>query len=397
MKLTFILLLGLLAEVQPLLAQNPPAQDADIVSLPAGGLVVRWSGHPGRTYFMQISSQAEPLARWTWAPFIESGSGVEISHEIAGTATRAFFRLQYTDADFPDDISLEDWDADGDGLSNLAEIQGTPQTNPLLADSSGDGIPDGWAVAHGFDPLDDIAAIPFQDSGVSNFQAFNAGVQASSQATLANRDGDVAQDPDDADPLDADVDWLPAAGGEYALIDVEVPADSGMPVDLNDDGDVLFERGIWEAGNWRAVVPDVLAGSYPVDGDDPQEYETRTDAWRSFNSDQDMIGSAVVTYTTGQLAGGDGFTSACSMLNGQSVRHLGDELPFRDYYGVGIRPLGIDDAGTTYARLNYFTEASVGSITNESRLAVFEADGTLKSITEARTDTFSLEVTGIPM
>ncbi len=47
-----------------------------------------------------------------------------------------------------------DLDADNDGLSNLREYQ--LGTNPLLADSSGDGVPDGTAYAletMGFDPL----------------------------------------------------------------------------------------------------------------------------------------------------------------------------------------------------------------------------------------------------
>ena len=43
----------------------------------------------------------------------------------------------------------EDWD--GDGLTNAEEqAAGTNMNNP---DSDGDGLPDGWEVANGLDPL----------------------------------------------------------------------------------------------------------------------------------------------------------------------------------------------------------------------------------------------------
>ena len=191
MKIVFILLIGLLAAVQPLLGQEPAAQDCEIVTLPAGGRVVLWQGHPGRTYFVQVSSQAEPLARWTWAPIIESGNGGPISHDIGGTAARAFFRLHYTDTPKPEGVSFEAWDIDRDGLSNSAEISTTPQTDPLKADSDGDGLPDGWELANGLNPVDDASAggsygwnADADGDGASNGREFEEQTQANDASSF---------------------------------------------------------------------------------------------------------------------------------------------------------------------------------------------------------------------
>jgi RHS repeat-associated protein len=56
-------------------------------------------------------------------------------------------------------------DADGDGLSNLAEF--LAGTNPTLADTDGDGIPDGEEIAAGTDPLDPTShPNPTQDGDI---------------------------------------------------------------------------------------------------------------------------------------------------------------------------------------------------------------------------------------
>jgi hypothetical protein len=51
----------------------------------------------------------------------------------------------------PLDASDGDEDGDADGLTNLGEYQeGTDPTNP---DTDSDGMPDGWEVQYGLDPL----------------------------------------------------------------------------------------------------------------------------------------------------------------------------------------------------------------------------------------------------
>ena len=65
-------------------------------------------------------------------------------------------------------------DPDGDGLSNLQEYQNF--TNPTNADTSGSGIPDGWLVANGLDPLDpNVGAEDPDQDGLSNLQEYQAG------------------------------------------------------------------------------------------------------------------------------------------------------------------------------------------------------------------------------
>ena len=49
------------------------------------------------------------------------------------------------------------WDSDFDGLSDGAEVK-VHSTNPLNPDSDGDGLPDGWEVAYGLNPLSALGA-----------------------------------------------------------------------------------------------------------------------------------------------------------------------------------------------------------------------------------------------
>ncbi len=58
-------------------------------------------------------------------------------------------------------------DPDGDGLCNLHEFQ--LRTNPLLADSDGDGVPDGIELLHGSDPADSQVKPPLVLAVVSGF------------------------------------------------------------------------------------------------------------------------------------------------------------------------------------------------------------------------------------
>jgi Holliday junction resolvase-like predicted endonuclease len=270
-------LLCILLPISPVLSQVP-AQDVEVIVVPGGVPVLRWHGHAGRTYFIQGSDPNAHLENWTWSPYIEYGNGEPISHECGATADKAFFRLHYTDSQPPPGVTLEDWDADGDGLPNALELQ--LQTNPLNPDTSGDGIPDGWAHAHGLNPAAHNADGLFQGGPATNLVAYQQGVQSHPNATIADHDGDGVDNEADADPLDPDVDWKPARVGGYALIEIDVPEEAGYVRDFNDAGHVLFDGGIWNAGEWTALDQVVIDGDFYLDPYDFTYSSTGNSGWK---------------------------------------------------------------------------------------------------------------------
>jgi len=79
-------------------------------------------------------------------------------------------------------------DADGDGLTNLQEsVHGTDPNNP---DTDGDGMPDGWEVANGLNPLVNDAALDPDGDGLTNLQEYLLGTNPQN----ADTDGDGMPD-----------------------------------------------------------------------------------------------------------------------------------------------------------------------------------------------------------
>lgn len=173
-------LLCLLMPVNPGMAQQI-AQNSEVLVVPGEGKFFRWYGQQGRTYFFQASDPNDHLRSWIWSDAIESGNDELISYEFGGSADKGFFRLHYTDAPPPNGVPLEQWDADADGLGNALEL--SLQGNPLKPDTSGDGIPDGWAHAFGHSLKASIANELFQGGPYTNLQAYQSGVPANPNAT----------------------------------------------------------------------------------------------------------------------------------------------------------------------------------------------------------------------
>ncbi len=219
-------------------AQSLTEQDCTIQLQDTGEKILNWTGHVGRTYFIQSSPD---LIDWSWAPNIEAGENRPMSYEVDGPTNAGFYRLQYTDLTAP---NLEAADFDGDGLSNLAEITQRPrptaatrnqslqatslqsssalpvqngtrpisskstratlsasiQTNPLKTDTDGDGLTDKWEEDHQLDPTDDGSnnpnsgpnGDPDQDD-LDNLSEIQNGTDPMNQDT----DGDGASDSDD--------------------------------------------------------------------------------------------------------------------------------------------------------------------------------------------------------
>jgi hypothetical protein len=119
----------------------------DKLSLAPGstpGCQVEWVSIPGRTYFPQVSVT---LTGWVYSDVIEYGDGGTLGWSFDITASAKFFtRLKYTD-DPTTEPALEDFD--GDGVNSIVEVA-VLLTDPLaynsFVDADADGLVDAWEI-----------------------------------------------------------------------------------------------------------------------------------------------------------------------------------------------------------------------------------------------------------
>lgn len=352
-----LFLLPLLTTSSLCAQDNGIDQSLQLVTLPEGGKVILWHGKPGRSYFVQVSDENEPLAKWTWAPLIEGGNDQQISHEVGGTADRGFFRLRYTDQVPGAGESLDSADFDGDGLPNALELG--IQSHPLNPDTSGDGIPDGWDYAHGLDPSVNNASALFQGSRVTVLQAYQQGVQANPASTIADYDGDGLDNDLDADPQDHNVDWGKANISGYIMIEIDVPAGAGYVRDLNDDGQVLFDNGVWSAGVWTELPKAEASGNV---NDGYHIYESTDSAWKYFGPEGKILGEVELNLHSGQSdLVGVPHISLFTPVNSPSIST--ETIDWLDPF-VNLQAIGIDQQGRIFAKkANY--EYSQTGLNNE--------------------------------
>lgn len=111
-------------------------------------------------------------------------------------------------------------DTDQDGLSDAFERIVT-KTNPNLADTDGDGMPDGWEYSNGlnphFDPSDDEANADADGDGLGNFDEYVYG----SHPFLADTDNDGLDDSQEVGRVEelrgADFLWFDTTGHANAF------------------------------------------------------------------------------------------------------------------------------------------------------------------------------------
>jgi hypothetical protein len=166
---------------------------------PDGGWWVDWQGVENRIYFIQSSVDS---VTWQFEPTMAFGADswqCRIVTDSPETLVRLYYR---DDSSIATLAEAEAKDSDTDGISNKDEIE-TTGTNPLLDDSDGDGLLDGWEYYMGLDPNDSTgingAAGDADGDGLSNTEEHSL----VTNPLDADSDADGIPDGEDAAPTTA--------------------------------------------------------------------------------------------------------------------------------------------------------------------------------------------------
>jgi hypothetical protein len=253
---------------------NPPAgilapafriAPAVYETLPGGGeelvtpesFVLTWTGVIGKRYNLQWTDDLTSGYWITLGSLLCDGTPMEGGRPV-DVAPNAFFR-----------IAISDYDEDADGLTNWEEHR--LGTDPALADSDDDGMPDGWEMANDLDPNVPTDANGDADGdSLSNLLEFTLhtdptlidtdgdgledGEEVNTYHTdpaLHDTDGDTLSDGDEIDPLetnplnvDSDGDWIDDAFEVFYLNHPNHPLNPNNPADglADADGDGLLNQ-----------------------------------------------------------------------------------------------------------------------------------------------------------
>lgn len=165
------------------------------VTKTSGGADVEWVGQANYTYFTHMSPL---LHNWTIASTIEHGAG-NYTYSFTTTADKFFYRVRMTNLP-TNHPGLAD--PDGDGIGSQAELDGTPQTDPLSADSDKDGtldgaadsdsngLGDGWEIAH-FGSIGQSPTADPDGDGFNNLDEFLMGGHPMRTFTTASSNSSV--------------------------------------------------------------------------------------------------------------------------------------------------------------------------------------------------------------
>ncbi len=143
-----------------------------------------WNGITGRTYFLQFSVD---LVNWNYAPTMRYGNSVHSLGIQTENADKFFIRLQYIDDPAVTTLAqAQAADFDGDGISNLVEIQ-TYGSKPFSLDSDSDGMPDAFEAQQGLNLTMNDSALDPDNDNATNLQEYQAGTNLKNFDT--DRDG----------------------------------------------------------------------------------------------------------------------------------------------------------------------------------------------------------------
>jgi hypothetical protein len=281
--------------------------------------VYLWQTDRNRTFFPQSSLD---LGSWDYFGALHFGPGPHVGR-VQNSATRGFFRLQYSDLPVATESEAETADFDLDGLTNLYELQES-HTDPLGSDTDHDGLPDGWEVAHSISPLDDGSIDPqngpdgiFPDSPAAsgpvifsvttNADAYMGGVQDHPNATFKDLDGDGLVNEIDAGMHTRAINWITHHAAPHFFFrpitgynSVSHRAIQGC----NNLGDVIAQRAVYSNGTWNLLgtlplgEPNYLPLSVQVGGRTHRAYVVAQPTATSISDTGVIVGTGTVRFET---------------------------------------------------------------------------------------------------
>ena len=204
-------------------------------------ITVTWPQIPGKSYTLLFSPD---LVDW-----------LPVGEAFIGSETEQVYNFplsQIEGQDPPPDkqfwrVKVEDVDSDGDGLTDAEEYKlGTdPQNSQTIA-----GIDDVWLATNFADTLlnGGPAAIDLTEDSDQDGSNILQEYQSGTSPKIADSDGDGIPDGMDAAPKDGSIAWGKTRPTRYALFDVPLDSYSSgypiFPIGVNSQGMVLFEDGV---------------------------------------------------------------------------------------------------------------------------------------------------------
>ncbi len=187
----------------------------------------------------------------------------------------------------------DSWDGNNDTWNESLQGVWWNGTNPLRLDSEGDGMPDGWEMAFGLDPLvNDSAGDPDQD-GLTNRQEYNWSIVDPSWNQSRAWDFELSADPHNNDTdRDGMTDYTELVNRTKADFDHD-----GIPSAVDQDSDEDGLPDSIEVSGWRVGVANVsqtrafLISVGHASSSDFYWYNVTSDPF-NVDTDQDGVGDA---------------------------------------------------------------------------------------------------------